>query len=531
MAQQALSLRHRIHKTLRVVRVEMTRYVGNRPWVAGVAGTLVALAMSILIALEVGAGRSETLDHARQTSQNLVSIISADLGRNVEIYSLSLQSMVDGARDPVTWTLPVPVRQAMLFDRATTAAYLGGAYVIDANGQVAAAQYEGANTTVHLDDREYFQVHLSNPAAGLYFSHPFMSRLRGGKLSIALTRRIDDAQGRFAGIALLAIRIEYFQHLLDRIDTGAQGSVFIVMTDGTLLARKPFAAQEVGLNIANLPNFHEMTTHDSGTYESISPVDGVRRIYTYAHVPRTPLIAVVAPAVDDVLAPWQRRSHVAAALTIAFGAVFVFVSWLLAFALRDKQRAQAALQRLAATDPLTTLNNRRVLDKRLDDEWRRARRENKPLSVLFIDIDHFKIFNDTYGHESGDEVLIAVADCIASVARRSADLVARYGGEEFAVVLPDTTAQGAFAVAERIRRKVESQVIVRGQGAPLGVTVSLGCATALPASADAANGFDLLAAADQQLYVAKNQGRNRTSSAQWKEGAAEQAASRAGAGL
>jgi diguanylate cyclase (GGDEF)-like protein len=506
----------------------MTRYVGNRPWVAGVAGTVVALAMSTLIALEVGEGRTEMLDHARQNSQNLVSIISADLARNVEIYSLSLQSMADAARDPLTWTLPVPARQAVLFDRATTAAYLGGAYIVDANGEVAAAQYEDANSTVHLDDREYFQVQQRNPSAGLYFSHPFMSRLRGGAPSIALTRRIDDAQGRFAGIALLAIRIEYFQHLLDRIDTGAQGSVFIVMTDGTLLARKPLVVPETGLNIANSSNFREMSTHDSGTDVSAAAVDGVRRMFTYAHVPGTPLIAVVAPAVDDVLAPWRHRSHVAAVLTVAFGVVFVFVSWLLAFALRDKQRAQAALVRLAATDPLTGLSNRRVLDKHLDDEWRRARRENKPLSVLFIDIDHFKIFNDTYGHASGDEALVAVADCIASEARRSVDLVARYGGEEFAVVLPNTTAQGAFAVAEQIRRRVESQVIVRGHGTSQAVTVSVGCATALPTATDLANGQDLLAAADQQLYVAKDQGRNRTCSAQWKAGSAAPAASGAG---
>ncbi|MBB5497828.1 diguanylate cyclase (GGDEF)-like protein [Paraburkholderia sp. MM5384-R2] len=207
----------------------------------------------------------------------------------------------------------------------------------------------------------------------------------------------------------------------------------------------------------------------------------------------------------------------------------MLVSWLLAFALRDKQRAQAALLRLAATDPLTGLNNRRVLDKRLDDEWKRARRENKPLSMLFIDIDHFKRFNDTYGHESGDEVLVAVADCIASVARRSADLVARYDGEEFAVVLPDTTAQRAFAVAEQIRRKVENQVIVRGHDAPQAVTVSVGCATGLPSATDVANGLELLAAADGQLYVAKNEGRNRTRSAQWDEYSAAQGGSRTGA--
>ncbi|MGF6701181.1 diguanylate cyclase (GGDEF)-like protein [Paraburkholderia sp. MM5496-R1] len=160
---------------------------------------------------------------------------------------------------------------------------------------------------------------------------------------------------------------------------------------------------------------------------------------------------------------------------------------------------------------------------------KRARRDNKPLSVLFIDIDHFKRFNDTYGHESGDEVWVAVADCIASVALRSADLVARYGGEEFAVVLPDTTAQGAFAVAEQIRRKVENQVIVREHDAPQAVTVSVGCATALPSATDVANGLELMAAADGQLYVAKNEGRNRTRSAQWDEDSATQGVSRTGA--
>ncbi|WP_083654684.1 diguanylate cyclase [Burkholderia sp. SRS-W-2-2016] len=496
----------------------MVRHVSDWPWLAGIAGTLVATAMAGLTLATLNAGRRDALEHARQTSQNLVSIISMDLARNVEIYDLSLQAMVDGARDPRMQSLPAALRRAMLFDRATTAAYLGGAYLLGADGTVSAAQNDTVDPSVHLDDRDYFQAQQRNPATGLYFSHPFRSRLRGEKLSVALTRRIDDAQGRFAGVALLAIRIEYFEHLLAQIDTGRKGSVFIVMKDGTLLARKPFDEHEVGASVAGSPTFRTMATHDSGTYVATATIDGVRRMYTYAHVPGTPLIAVVAPALDDVLAPWRQRSDLAGALTVAFGGVFVVVSWLLAFALRDKQRAQSALMRLAATDPLTRLSNRRVLDQRLGEEWRRAQREQKPLSVLFIDIDHFKRFNDTYGHASGDEALIAVAARIASVARRSVDLVARYGGEEFAVVLPDTTAQRAFEIGERIRREVEGKVVVvRGAEAGITLTVSVGCATATPTRKQRGGAAALLAEADRQLYIAKEQGRNRTSSAQWRE--------------
>ena len=513
MAHQTLSLRRRLRFMSRAGGTGVARYVGNHPFFAGVAGTLVAVAMAGLTLLTLGSGRADALDHARETAQNLVSIISTDLERNVEIYDLSLEAMVDGARDPGTWTLSGGLRRAVLFDRATTAAYLGGAYVIGPDGRVIASQNGEVNAAVSLADRDYFLVHQRSPAVGLYFSHPYRSRLRDGKFSIGLTRRINEADGTFGGIALLAIRIEYFQRLLDRINTGELGSVFIVMDDGTLLARKPFSSRDIGSSIAKSPTFQVMAAHNSGSYVANSAVDGVSRMFTYARVPGAPLIAVVAPSVDEVLAPWRRRSRIAGVLTLAFGAVFVMVSWLLAFALRDKMRAQAALVRLAATDPLTGLSNRRVLDKRLDEEWRRARRSGQSLSALFIDIDHFKQFNDVYGHASGDEALTAVAECISATVLRSLDLVARYGGEEFAVILPDTTAEGALRLAEKIRHKVQSLRVLHRDGEAIAVTVSIGCATCVPA--EGANALDLLAAADRQLYAAKAAGRNRVNSTVW----------------
>jgi diguanylate cyclase (GGDEF)-like protein len=485
--------------------------VGSHPFLAGLAGTVVATAMACLTFLTLYDGRADALDHAQETSRNLVSIISSDLARNVEIYDLSLQSMVDSAQNPSTWLLSDQLRQSVLFDRATTAAYLGGAYVVDASGHVEASQNGELNPAVRLDDRDYFVVQQRSPAVGLFVSHPFRSRLRNGNLSIGLTRRINGPDGAFAGVALLAIRIEYFQRLLDKISTGKSGAVFIVLDDGTLLARKPLPEREIGTSIAKSPTFLMMAARAEGSYVAASAVDGVRRLFTFARVPGTPMIAVVAPALDDVLAEWRRRSLVAGGLTMALGAVFVVLSWLFAFTLQDKVRAQTELVRLAATDALTGLSNRRVLDSRLDEEWRRARRNGTPMSVLFVDVDHFKVFNDTYGHAAGDEVLAAVAECIASAVRRSVDLVARYGGEEFAVVLPDTAAAGASNIAEKIRRKVQAMRLVHGHSGHGTVTVSVGCATCVPGQGGSA--LELLAAADAQLYAAKSAGRNRVKSA------------------
>ncbi|KLU25476.1 diguanylate cyclase, partial [Caballeronia mineralivorans PML1(12)] len=149
---------------------------------------------------------------------------------------------------------------------------------------------------------------------------------------------------------------------------------------------------------------------------------------------------------------------------------------------------------------------RRAFDERMDDEWRRARRAGTPLSVLFIDVDDFKAYNDTYGHALGDDALSTVAHGIATAVRRPGDVPARYGGEEFVVLLPDTPLEGALHIAEAIRQRVEACEIAHRVSVHGTVTVSIGCATASPPGLGGAYG--LLGAADQQLYKAKAAGRD-----------------------
>jgi two-component system cell cycle response regulator len=168
----------------------------------------------------------------------------------------------------------------------------------------------------------------------------------------------------------------------------------------------------------------------------------------------------------------------------------------------DNQR----LVMLAQTDPLTKVLNRRALTDRLGAEMERVRRYDSALSLLLIDLDHFKSINDTYGHLAGDDVLSEVAITLQRGVR-AVDVVARYGGEEFVVVLPETGSPGAAAFAERLRETIESQTFLQQRGVPIRLTSSIGVATFPGFGVESVD--DLFAAADQALYRAKAEGRNR----------------------
>jgi len=164
------------------------------------------------------------------------------------------------------------------------------------------------------------------------------------------------------------------------------------------------------------------------------------------------------------------------------------------------------IERISLHDQLTGLPNRRNFEARLNSEWSRAKRYGSPLSLLIIDIDKFKVYNDTYGHQQGDNALVAVASVFNAVLKRSSDFSARWGGEEFIALLSNTDAGGAMEVAENLRAMAESTGIPWGKTIT-NITLSIGVRTWL--KEDEFSMDDFISGADEALYIAKNTGRNR----------------------
>lgn len=178
------------------------------------------------------------------------------------------------------------------------------------------------------------------------------------------------------------------------------------------------------------------------------------------------------------------------------------------------REAYEAVEALSVTDPLTGLANRRRFDKYVQQEWRRGIRSREPLSLLMVDVDNFKKYNDTYGHPRGDNCLKQIAEAALDVAMRSTDLVARFGGEEFVVVLPDTDHDNALHVANELCSAVRNRELPHSQNALGVVTVSIGCATLIPRNDLQVR--DLIELADQAVYAAKQAGRNQVCSGNYK---------------
>ncbi|UST71786.1 sensor domain-containing diguanylate cyclase [Pseudomonas moraviensis] len=375
---------------------------------------------------------------------------------------------------------------------------------------------EGANSS----DRAYFIHHRDSPSREPFIGPPIQSR-SNHEWVVTISRRFNDDDGQFAGVVAVTLGVENFLRVFGKLDVGQDGAIGLSYTDGTLLVRYPFREQDMGRNFSSSPIYAKYLVDRSvGTASYTSSLDGVERLYAFRKSESLPLITTVALGKDEALAAWRIEAALSAVVVTGLLGLTGLIGWFLILDIRRRTEAEEALldaqqqllasnrqlELLALKDALTGLANRRCFDETLAVEARRAQRDGTSLALLMIDIDHFKLFNDTLGHVAGDACLQAVSKALESCVRRPSDLVARYGGEEMAVIMPATDSAGATVVAQLVLERLQLANIAH-PGSPFGrVTVSIGMAVGAGAQLDSLP--ELIEAADQALYRAKAAGRN-----------------------
>lgn len=271
---------------LRPLARRLATSAGHHPFVVGALGTLLTFIVLAISVLTLWANRETAIEHAHDTSKNVAAVLASHISRTVESADQSLQTLIGALDKPGIRNLDPQVRHDLLFSPTASARYVTGMGVTDDKGQLV----DGCCSLTHrwdFSDRDYFIVHREHANLGLYVSGVYKARSRAGVEAIALSRRMNRQDGTFAGTALVAIDLDYFRQLLERLDVGPRGITAIVRTDGTLMARNPPGAARA-FNLSKSLTFPRMVNQESGFYVAPSASDGVVRLYTFQRVPGTP---------------------------------------------------------------------------------------------------------------------------------------------------------------------------------------------------------------------------------------------------
>lgn len=492
------------------MNVTSTRLAGVRLIGAGRSGLLAMtgaalLAICLVFAFVMAAWHRDVARSLGASGESMAGVVAHEIDRNIELLDLSIRAVSTQWESPDVRNLPAPVRDMVLFDSAMRAAGFGAILVIDRNGRIAASSPGTPVRDTSLADRDYFRVHIASGGLGLFVSKPFVSRL-SGRWTVALTRRMEDASGAFDGVVLGSIDLAYLSRLYANLGVGPDRAVTLFRTDGTVITREPAVDAAAHVWVGGDDAFTVMRSSRAGTFEGASPIDGRRRIMSFHRVGNLPMIQSVEVGGDDDYATWWRRAAAVAGLLTLLCLCVLVLCLALHRELGRRTAAEEALSRLAGTDPLTGLANRRSFDAASSAAWSRATAPDASAAMLMVDADAFKAYNDVLGHEAGDVVLRQVAGCLQALASRHGGEACRWGGEEFAVLLPGLDEGDALLAAESLCQAVRDLELAHPAGAGGRVTVSVGVAATCPAGGGTVKA--LLADADAALYRAKREGRD-----------------------
>jgi diguanylate cyclase (GGDEF)-like protein len=439
-----------------------------------------------------------------------------------------------------------------LSDLAGSMSWVNGMSIVDADGIVKCSSIKTA-IGVNMSDRPHFRAAMETRefAVGNYT----IGRLTRRPIFAAAypTQAIDP---NVHAAIMTSIDLQWVNALVTSLERRPGSNVLLIDSMGTVIASDPSMSAWTGKQVEDTAFFKLVGPADEGTVRT-EGLDGVRRIFAFVRVPSSDARLVVGLNEAEVLQRTDREILLAYLQLGFFGLLVLMIAWFggerlivdpirslartaerfgrgdlrarapreawakefapLTIALNDmaqkladrEQQLRAAnshLEELASSDALSGLSNRRGFDSRLAADWQRAGKLHRPIALLMIDVDYFKLFNDRYGHVEGDVCLRRISKLLRETAKGEDDLPARYGGEEFALLMPGVDVDAALNAGERLRRAVEGLCLTHASSPNGQVTISIGVVSLIPGVAQDAE--HLVEAADIALYAAKRRGRN-----------------------
>ncbi|HXX05169.1 MAG TPA: diguanylate cyclase [Xanthobacteraceae bacterium] len=532
-----------------------TKAAGRRKPILSIRARLIVVALVAIAPLMVE--RMRSLERARVERAELARSQVVDLVRGAATTQREIVSSMRSLLQVVARAYArMPTDEAAcsraLSDLTSNIPWLRGLNIAGTDGRIKCAT-DPRGIGLNVADRQYFQSALHTREFVL--SDYLISRVHQLPALIATYPVMKD-DGSVDGVVLASINLQWIGGLTATAARRADTAVDLIDGEGTLLATSAEQTGLIGTNFAGRTLVNAMLANDEGTLTTAG-LDGVRRIFAYIRLPWTQ--ARLAVGLDETVVHQgiDREISLAYLQLAVFGLLVLLAAWFggerlilrpirslarmatrlgrgdlqvratdeswlpefepLAAAFDDMARKLAAreeelqianqhLEELASLDGLTGLANRRGFDRQLEHEWRCASEKSRPLAMMMIDIDHFKLFNDRYGHVRGDACLRAVGETLSLVTLEEAVIVARYGGEEFALLLPGLDVARTAALAEEARRAIEDLLIAHDE-APCGfVTISIGVDAVIPTKDQSS--AELVEGADGALYAAKRRGRN-----------------------
>jgi diguanylate cyclase (GGDEF)-like protein len=476
--------------------------------------TLLTLVITLVVLL--AAALESYLDYRDTETRSFATV--ADITRVVERQTQDTLSYVDHTLDAAANLLRVSqsvggVRQPEVWKvlRAYCTSLIGcdSIWIIDATGKVITQTKDIDADIVDLSSKQFFQE--TKEVGRRYIDVASVSSFRGQPILFNVSKPVYDAAGNLLAIIAVAMETSRLTSFYSLFGSFVEPTIGVYKGDGGLVARNPDMANYVGRSNSKSQVFTTLLRQAPfGNYDLLSATDGKRRLGAYRSIPELDL--VVSADVDRQLAFMLWRAHTTRRLVVVAGVLLLIWSALLA-AYRTiaehslLKQENTYLDNLASRDALTGIGNRRLFENTLWRDWTKHVRSGSPLSLVLIDVDSFKQYNDHYGHQAGDRCLRQLAHTLEKCLQRREDFVARYGGEEFVAVL-GCECKAAVLIAENLRYEIEALQIPHDYtDVSKVVTASFGVASTESTYVHSAD--DLIAAADAALYTAKANGRNQ----------------------